>query len=82
VPGRTDASVFQDALKRVVSAADAAGIAAGILAPDADTARRYVDQGVRLVGVGSDGTLLAQAGRRLVASLRASGSGDRTSADR
>jgi 2-keto-3-deoxy-L-rhamnonate aldolase RhmA len=82
VPGQTDASVFQDALKRVVSAADAAGIAAGILAPDADTARRYVDQGVRLVGVGSDGTLLAQASRRLVASLRASGSGDRTSADR
>jgi hypothetical protein len=44
VPGTTRAPAFQDALKRVLTVAEAAGLAAGILAPDAETARRYADQ--------------------------------------
>jgi 2-keto-3-deoxy-L-rhamnonate aldolase RhmA len=44
VPGDTSAPVFQDALKRVLAAAEDAGLAAGILAPDAQTARSYADQ--------------------------------------
>src|ERR671913_774900 len=47
VPGNTSAPAFQDALQRVLTAAEAAGLAAGILAPDAETARRYADQGLR-----------------------------------
>jgi 2-dehydro-3-deoxyglucarate aldolase/4-hydroxy-2-oxoheptanedioate aldolase len=65
VPGDTSSAAFQRALKRVV----ATGIPAGILAPDAATARRYADEGFRFVGVGSDAALLASSGRRLVAEL-------------
>jgi 2-keto-3-deoxy-L-rhamnonate aldolase RhmA len=63
VPGDTSAPAFQDALQRVLAAAEEAGLAAGILAPDAETARRYADQGLRFIGIGSDATLLALAGK-------------------
>jgi 2-keto-3-deoxy-L-rhamnonate aldolase RhmA len=69
VPGDTGALVFQEALTRVLAAADAAEIAAGILAPDADTAGRYADQGLRFVGIASDATLLTLAGKHAVDSL-------------
>jgi len=69
VPGDTGAPVVQNALERVLAAADAAGIAAGILAPDADTARRYGDRGIRFIGIGSDATLLTLAGKQAVASV-------------
>lgn len=66
VPGDLDAPVFQDALKRILAASDAAGLATGILAPDAATARRYADDGFRFIGIGSDATLLTQAARHSV----------------
>ena len=66
VPGDTSAPAFQDALKRVLAAAEEAGLAAGILAPDAETARRYADHGLRFIGIGSDATLLALAGKHAV----------------
>jgi 2-keto-3-deoxy-L-rhamnonate aldolase RhmA len=66
VPGNTSAPAFQDALQRVLGAAEEAGLAAGILAPDAETARRYADQGLRFIGIGSDATLLALAGKHAV----------------
>jgi hypothetical protein len=59
VPGDTSAPVFQEALQRVLTAAEEAGLAAGILAPDAETARRYANLGLRFIGIGSDATLLA-----------------------
>lgn len=65
VPGDTSAPVFRSALKRVL----ATGIPAGILAPDAVTARRYADEGFRFVGVGSDASLLAASGRQAVQAL-------------
>jgi len=71
VPGDTSAPVFQDALRRVRDAADDAGLAAGILAPDAETARRYAGLGLRFIGIGSDATLLALAGRHAVDCIRA-----------
>jgi 2-dehydro-3-deoxyglucarate aldolase/4-hydroxy-2-oxoheptanedioate aldolase len=46
--------------------ASEAGLAAGILAPDAETARRYAGLGLRFIGIGSDATLLALAGRHAV----------------
>src|SRR3954454_8782400 len=62
VPGETSAPAFQDALQRVLSAAGAAGLAAGILAPDAETARRYTDQGLRFIGIGSDACGVPEVG--------------------
>lgn len=63
VPGDLTAPVFRAAAARVVGAARAAGIAAGILARDADHAQRCIDEGFRFVGVGSDATLLGSAAR-------------------
>jgi 2-dehydro-3-deoxyglucarate aldolase/4-hydroxy-2-oxoheptanedioate aldolase len=72
VPGDFGAPSFRDALDRIRTAADKAGIACGILASDAAAARRYADEGFRFVGVGSDATLLSQAGKSVVDALRAS----------
>lgn len=69
VPGEFESTAYRDALKRVRAAADAAGIACGILASDAEAGRRYADEGFRFVGVGSDATLLSQAGRAIVTAL-------------
>jgi 2-dehydro-3-deoxyglucarate aldolase/4-hydroxy-2-oxoheptanedioate aldolase len=66
VPGDTSSPIFQDALKRVLAAAEATGTAVGILAPDATIARQYADQGFRFIGIGSDATLLVQAGKRTI----------------
>ena len=62
-------AAFQDALRQVLDAADAAGLATGILAPDAAAARRYADQGLRFIGIGSDATLLTLAGKHAVDSV-------------
>jgi 2-keto-3-deoxy-L-rhamnonate aldolase RhmA len=69
VPGDTRAPTFQAALQRVLTAAQAAGI----LAPDAQTARRYADQGLRFIGVGSDATVLALAGKHAVDRVHGTG---------
>jgi 2-dehydro-3-deoxyglucarate aldolase/4-hydroxy-2-oxoheptanedioate aldolase len=69
VPGDLAAPAFREAVGHVLAAADAAGVAVGILAPDAATARRYADQGFRFIGIGSDATLLANAGRDVVAQV-------------
>lgn len=69
VPGDLASPTYLAALNRVRAACDAAGIASGILAPDAEAARRYADDGFRFIGVGSDATLLAQASRSVVAAL-------------
>jgi 2-dehydro-3-deoxyglucarate aldolase/4-hydroxy-2-oxoheptanedioate aldolase len=66
VPGDFRAPVFRKALDRVLAAADAAGVAVGIMASDGATARRYRDEGFRLIAIGSDATLLAQAATRAV----------------
>jgi 2-dehydro-3-deoxyglucarate aldolase/4-hydroxy-2-oxoheptanedioate aldolase len=73
VPGDTSAPVFVDAVKRVLAAADAAGIACGILASDANAARRYADEGFRFVGIGSDAMLLVETGRYALRTVRAAG---------
>lgn len=71
VPGDLQAPEFKAALERVVAAADDAGIAAGILAADGTSARRYADQGLRFIGVGSDVSLLSQACADAVTAFRA-----------
>ncbi|MGQ9820368.1 MAG: HpcH/HpaI aldolase family protein [Thermogutta sp.] len=63
-PAPTDA--FDAAVGQVLSAARAAGCAAGIHAADAEEARRYADQGMTFIAVASDLAMLeAEADRRL-----------------
>lgn len=51
----------QSAISAVQQAARKAGKPVGILAPDADDARRYLDMGYTMLGVGSDLGLLARS---------------------
>lgn len=70
VGGQLDSEAFQDALRRVVAAAAAAGVRAGILAADVDSALRYVEQGFTFVAVSSDAALLLQGAGDVVRGLR------------
>ncbi len=63
IPGQLDAPAFRSAIARVVGAARAAGIAAGILARNPEHAAACLEDGFSFVGVGSDATLLATAVR-------------------
>jgi len=67
VPGQLDSSPFRSAVAKVVQAARAAGIAAGILSRDADHANACLEDGFTFVGVGSDATLLASAAKAVTA---------------
>jgi 4-hydroxy-2-oxoheptanedioate aldolase len=70
VPGRFDDPTFRDALVRVVAACEAHGKSAGILARQAADAARFVDQGFRFVGVGSDGSFVLDGARAALATTR------------
>jgi 2-keto-3-deoxy-L-rhamnonate aldolase RhmA len=61
---------FRAAIERIVAAADAAGKAAGIFLASVDAAQRAVDDGFRVIGVGSDGGWMLQAARTAVTQLR------------
>lgn len=63
VPLQLDSNIFQEALQRVVSAAQLNKKAAGILAVDGVGAAKYVRQGFRFVAIGSDSTIMAAAFR-------------------
>ncbi|KRE71477.1 HpcH/HpaI aldolase family protein [Arthrobacter sp. Soil762] len=63
VPLQLDSSVFQEALQRVVAAAQRHNKAAGILAVDGLRAAKYIGQGFRFVAIGSDSTIMAAAFR-------------------
>jgi 2-keto-3-deoxy-L-rhamnonate aldolase RhmA len=69
--GRLDDPGFRAALARVVSAAEGAGKAAGILVSRADQVAGALEDGFRMVGVGSDSTLLVQAAQAAVAAAAA-----------
>jgi 2-dehydro-3-deoxyglucarate aldolase/4-hydroxy-2-oxoheptanedioate aldolase len=66
VPGDIEAPAFRDALERVLGACREHGLPAGILAPNAEQARRYVDQGFSLMVVSSDAGLLISAARSVL----------------
>ncbi|MBO1269637.1 HpcH/HpaI aldolase family protein [Arthrobacter cavernae] len=63
VPLQLDSNIFQEALQRVVAAAELHHKAAGILAVDGMAAAKYVRQGFRFVAIGSDSTIMAAAFR-------------------
>jgi 2-keto-3-deoxy-L-rhamnonate aldolase RhmA len=69
VPGQLDAPKFQSALSRVVEAARAGGISAGILAKSNEAAQAHLEQGFTFLAVGSDSTFVATAARRAAAPL-------------
>jgi 2-dehydro-3-deoxyglucarate aldolase/4-hydroxy-2-oxoheptanedioate aldolase len=60
-PRQYDHPDFLAALGAVVAAASAAGIPAGILAPDAESAARHIDRGFRFIALSSDSVLLSTA---------------------
>jgi 4-hydroxy-2-oxoheptanedioate aldolase len=71
VPGDLDAPVFTDALARVLEAARAHDLAAGILAATPERARDFIAQGFTLMVLSADVNMLAAAARDAVARTRA-----------
>ena len=63
VPGRFDAPEYSAALARVVAAARAAGVSAGVLASGREAAEGYIEDGFGFVAVGSDSSFVAAAAR-------------------
>jgi 2-keto-3-deoxy-L-rhamnonate aldolase RhmA len=61
VPGRFDAPEYSAALARVVAAARAAGVSAGVLASGREAAEGYIEDGFGFVAVGSDSSFVAAA---------------------
>ena len=74
IPRQYDHPDFLTALDLVLAATNRAGIAAGILAPDAETAQRHIDRGFRFIAVSSDSVLLSAAIRQNVTALKGSAS--------
>ncbi len=70
VPGDLDAPAFRDAVSRVLAAADAHQLAAGILATTPEAARAFIDDGFTLIVLGADVNLLSGAARDALRALR------------
>jgi 4-hydroxy-2-oxoheptanedioate aldolase len=70
VPGRFDDSAYLDALRRVATAAEAAGKTAGILLRDASPLPRHRDLGFRFIGLGSDLAYITGGARGVLAAAR------------
>jgi 4-hydroxy-2-oxoheptanedioate aldolase len=70
VPGDLDAPAFTDAVRRVLAAADAHGLAAGILAPTPERSVAFIEQGFTQMVLGGDATLLAAAARDALSRAR------------
>jgi 2-keto-3-deoxy-L-rhamnonate aldolase RhmA len=73
IPGELDAPAFTDALTRVLNAARAHDLAAGILAATPERARAFMAQGFTLMVLSADVNMLAAAARDAVARVRAGG---------
>ena len=71
IPGRFDDPAYLAALERVATAAEGAGKAAGILLRDAAALPRHRDIGFRFIGLGSDGAILTDGARAVLAGARA-----------
>src|SRR5919202_1526472 len=71
IPRQFDDPRFRQAIERVVAAAEGARKAAGIFVASVDDAGRALDDGFRMIAVGSDGGWMLQAARQAVTQLRA-----------
>ena len=70
VPGQFDHPDYLAASERTVAAAHAHGKATGILLYDPAALRRHLELGFRFVGLGSDGSFVAQGARAMVRAAR------------
>jgi 2-keto-3-deoxy-L-rhamnonate aldolase RhmA len=75
VPGRFDDPRFGEALDAVVAACRRHGKSPGILARRPEDGARFVEQGFRFVGVGSDGGFVLDGARSALAVARAATAG-------
>jgi 2-keto-3-deoxy-L-rhamnonate aldolase RhmA len=69
--GQFDHPVFKDAVKAIVSAAEKAGKATGILFFNPDDYKTYHDMGIRMIACGADATYVADGARAMAAKLNA-----------
>ena len=70
VPGQFTSPVYLAALERVVSAANDAGKATGILLRDITALPRHLELGFRFIALGSDDAFVAQGARAMVQAAR------------
>jgi 4-hydroxy-2-oxoheptanedioate aldolase len=70
IPGQFDEPRFLDAIERVVGAAEGAGKAAGILLFNMAVLPRHLELGFRFIGLGSDGSFVADGARAALAHAR------------
>ena len=73
IPGAFEDPRLREAEDRVVAACSDAGIAAGILVADVETARSMLDRGFRMIALGSDIDLYGRALGTGLEALRAEG---------
>lgn len=69
VPGRLDASEYQEAIGRVVDASLTTGVAAGVLVGGSEEARTQLDRGFTFIAIGSDSAFVAQGARAAASSF-------------
>ena len=70
VPGEFTAPAYLGALEAVTTAAKAANIRSGILAPDVDRANRALASGFSFIAISSDSTFIATGARNSVDQVR------------
>ena len=70
--GQFDHSLFRDAVKATVGAAEKAGKATGILLFNPDDYNTYYDLGMRVIACGADATFVADGSRNMAARLNTS----------
>lgn len=71
MPGQFDNPVFQDAIKRIVGAANKHGKAAGYMAASAALGKKYLKHGFRMLATGTDQGMLQEATRAMLDGMRA-----------
>lgn len=70
IPGQFQSPVFQDAIKRIVGAANRHGKAAGYMAASAALGKEYLGHGFRMLATGTDQGMLQEATRAMLDGMR------------
>jgi 4-hydroxy-2-oxoheptanedioate aldolase len=70
VPGELAHQKVTDAIRSVVAACKASGVTSGIFAGTPEAAKRWIGEGVTLVGVGADAAIIGKALKAVVAETR------------
>jgi 2-dehydro-3-deoxyglucarate aldolase/4-hydroxy-2-oxoheptanedioate aldolase len=70
IPGQFSHPTFQDAIKRIVGAANKHGKSAGYMAASAELGREYLGHGFRMIATGTDQGMLLEATRAMLDGMR------------